>query len=263
MPHCGLAAYLGSQATEHRQLHTSETLDDALEPFIADGLIEDVLYPIKSGKEATVYCCRAGPALKADLVAAKVYKPRAFRSFRDDSVYREGRVILDSRARRAAAKRTAFGHKVQSTLWANYEWDVLKTLHPAGADVPEPLAQSPGGMLLEFVGDADGAAPVLKDVTLTTAEAETLFERLLDNVQLWLAYNIIHGDLSAYNVLYRGDGDALVIDFPQAIDPRFNTNAFRLLSRDIENLARFFERFGVQRDAFSLAERYWSVWERP
>jgi RIO kinase 1 len=243
-------------------LHT-ETLDDALEPFIEDRLIEGVLYPIKSGKEATVYCCRAGPALKVDLVAAKVYKARALRSFRDDAVYREGRVILNARDRRAAAKRTTYGHKVQSALWTDHEWEVLKILHPAGADVPEPLARSAGGILLEFVGNAQGAAPVLKDVRLTPTQAEALFERLLDNVQLWLAYNIIHGDLSAYNVLYRSDGDALVIDFPQAVDPRFNTNAFQLLLRDIENLARFFERFGVQRDAFSLADRYWSVWERP
>jgi RIO kinase 1 len=248
---------------EHRQLSHTETLDDALEPFIADGLIEDILYPIKSGKEATVYCCRAGPALKADLVAAKVYKARAYRSFRDDAVYREGRVIVDARARRAAAKRTAFGQKVQSSVWTNHEWGVLRALHAAGADVPEPLAQASGGMLMEFVGDADGPAPVLKDVRLTTREAGTLFDRLLDNVQLWLAYDVVHGDLSAYNVLYRGEGDALVIDFPQAIDPRFNLNAFRLLTRDIENLARFFERFGVHRDAFGLAERYWSVWERP
>ena len=240
----------------------SDTLEEALEPFLADGLIESVLYPIKSGKEATVYCCRGGSALKGALVAAKVYKPKAFRSFRDDSVYREGRVILDARARRAAAKRTDFGQKVQSALWTDHEWNVLKMLHAAGADVPTPLAHSEGGILLEFVGDEDVAAPVLKEVMLSTPEAEALFERLLDNVQLWLAYNIVHGDLSAYNVLYQA-GDPVVIDFPQACDPRFNTNAFRLLLRDIENLARYFERFGVHRDAFALADSYWSVWERP
>jgi RIO kinase 1 len=120
-------------------LHT-DTLQDALEPFVADGLVEDVLYPIKGGKEATVYCCRAGRQLEAELVAAKVYKPKAFRSFRDDSVYREGRVILDRRARRAAAKRTDFGTQVQSALWTNHEWDVLKTplqLGPEFAVVPE------------------------------------------------------------------------------------------------------------------------------
>jgi RIO kinase 1 len=247
---------------EHRPLHT-ETLDDALEPFVDDSLIDEVLYPIKSGKEATVYCCRAGPKLKADLVAAKVYKERTQRSFRDDSVYREGRVILNGHDRRAAAKKTTFGQKVQSALWTGHEWATLKTLHAAGADVPEPLAQSSGAILLEFVGDEDAAAPLLKTVKLSTSEAEVVFERLLDNVQLWLAYDIVHGDLSPYNVLYRGDSYVTVIDFPQAVDPRVNTNAFHLLLRDIENLARFFERFGVSRDAFSLAERYWSVWERP
>jgi RIO kinase 1 len=151
---------------------------------------------------------------------------------------------------------------VQSALWTNHEWEVLKTLHAAGADVPAPLARSAGAILLEFVGDADGAAPVLKDVELPSAEAEALFERLLDNVQLWLACNLVHGDLSPYNVLFQA-GSPVVIDFPQACDPRFNSNAFKLLVRDIENLARFFARLGVQRDSFALADRYWSAWERP
>jgi RIO kinase 1 len=85
---------------------------------------------------------------------------------------------------------------------------------------------------------------------------------LLDNVQLWLACNLVHGDLSPYNVLFQA-GSPVVIDFPQACDPRFNSNAFKLLVRDIENLARFFARLGVQRDSFALADRYWSAWERP
>jgi RIO kinase 1 len=151
---------------------------------------------------------------------------------------------------------------VQSALWQNHEWDVLKLLKAAGADVPRPLAHSSGGMLLEFIGDADGAAPMLKEVRLGPEQAQEMFDRLLDNVQLWLAYNIVHGDLSAYNVLYQ-TGAPVVIDFPQACDPRSNTNAFRLLLRDIENLARYFGRFGVTCDPFGLAERYWEVWERP
>src|SRR5258708_1038487 len=186
---------------EHRLLHT-DTIEEALEPFIADGLVAEILYPIKSGKEATVYCCRAGPRVEADFVAAKVYKPRAFRAFRDDSVYREGRVILNQRDRRAAAKKTDFGGKVQSALWQNHEWDVLKVLKAAGADVPEPLAHSTAAMLLEFIGDADGAAPVLKNVDLAQSEAQAVFDRLLDNVQLWLAYNVVHADLCPYNVLF-------------------------------------------------------------
>ena len=242
-------------------MHT-DTLDEAIAPFVADGYIAEVLYPIKSGKEATVYCCRAGPRVQADFVAAKVYKPRTQRSFRNDAIYREGRVILNQRDKRAATKKTDFGGKVQSALWQNHEWDVLKVLKAAGADVPKPLAHSSGGMLLEFIGDADGAAPVLKEVRLGPNEAQEMFDRLLDNVQLWLAYNVVHGDLSAYNVLYLA-GAPVVIDFPQACDPRVNSNAFRLLVRDIENLGRYFGRFGVSCDAFGLADRYWAVWERP
>jgi RIO kinase 1 len=242
-------------------LHT-EILEQAIEPFIEDGLVAEVLYPIKSGKEATVYCCRAGPRARADLVAAKVYKPRTIRAFRDDSVYREGRIILNQRDKRAAAKHTDHGEKAQAALWQQHEWNVLRMLHAAGADVPKPLGHSSGAMLLEFIGDADGAAPVLKNVELPPDEATALFERLLDNVQLWLACNLVHGDLSPYNVLYHA-GSAVVIDFPQASDPRFNTNAFRLLLRDIENLARYFARFGVVCDPFALADRYWAAWERP
>ncbi len=181
----------------------TESLAEALDPFIEDGLLADVLYPIKSGKEATVYCCSARPRVKADFVAAKVYKPRTHRSFHDDSVYREGRVILNQHDKRAAAKKTDLGGQVQSALWQNHEWEVLKVLQAAGADVPKPLAHSSGGMLLEFIGDADGAAPMLKEAHLSHSEPQEMFERLLDNVQLWLAYNIVHGDLSAYNVLYR------------------------------------------------------------
>jgi RIO kinase 1 len=240
----------------------SDTLEAALEPFVADGLVQDVLYQVKSGKEATVYCCRAGAKLRHQLVAAKVYKPRSERGFRNDAIYQEGRVILDKRAARAVAKRTAFGQRAHEGLWANHEWEALKLLHTAGADVPRPIARSATAVLMDYVGDDDGPAPPLKNVQLTTEEAEMLCARLLDNVQLWLACNIVHGDLSPFNVLYHL-GDPVVIDFPQSVDPRFNGNAFTLLVRDIDNLARYFGRFGVHRDAFALAESYWAAWERP
>jgi RIO kinase 1 len=236
-------------------LHT-ETLDEALEPFFVDGLIEDILYLIKSGKEASVFCCRSGPKLGGEgLVAAKVYKPSAYRSFRDDSLYREGRVILDRRSARAAAKRTQFGEKVRSSMWTNHEWDTLAMLHAAGSDVPRPLAHSSGALLLEFVGDADGAAPMLRDVDFASDEAEAVFERILDNIQLWLAYNVVHGDLSPYNVLYRGEGDPVVIDFPQACDPRFNTNAFRRAARRVQPGGELLVGLGAAVGSRKLSQR--------
>jgi RIO kinase 1 len=240
-----------------------ETVEEALAPFIQDDLISEVNSVIKSGKEAVVYCCRAGPKVDAELVAAKIYKPRAYRSFRNDALYREGRVILNKRDARAAAKRTAYGHEVSSALWTNHEWEVLRQLHRAGADVPEPIAHSSGALLMEFIGSAaDGAAPLLKQAELSRAEAEEAYVRLLENVQLWLACYVIHGDLSPYNVLYWADRP-VAIDFPQAIDPRFNLNAYTLLQRDLENIGRFFERFGIANEASALTEQFWAVYERP
>jgi RIO kinase 1 len=235
-----------------------DTVSEAIAPLIDDELIADVLFQVKSGKEATLFCCRGARRAQAELVAVKVYKPQQFRSFRNDSVYQAGRVILDSRARRAAAKRTRFGREVKSTLWTNSEYETLRVLHRAGAGVPRPLGRSEGAIAMEWIGDADAPAAQLKDVDLSRSEAHACFEHLLAEIELWLACNIVHGDLSAYNLLY--DGQRLVaIDFPQASDPRFNANAYELLARDLGNVCRFFARAGVEAEPDALAA---DLWER-
>ena len=240
-----------------------ETLEEALSPFREDELIDEVVSIVKSGKEAVVYCCRGGPKADAELVAAKVYKPRSFRSFRNDATYREGRVILNKRDARAVAKRTGHGREIYSAQWTNPEWEVLRQLYRAGADVPRPLAHSSGALLMEFIGSQDeGAAPSLKGADLSPAEAEAAYVRLLENVQLWLYSYVIHGDLSPYNVLYWAD-QPVVIDFPQAVDPRFNLNAYALLQRDLDNIGRYFERFGIPNEASLLTEQFWAAYERP
>jgi RIO kinase 1 len=251
-------------------VHAQETLSEAIEPFLIEGLIAEVLYPIKSGKEATVYCCRASTALSSangrapgvELVAAKVYKPRSFRSFRNDAMYREGRVILNARDRRAAAKMSEHGQEVRAGMWTGHEYATLRSLYAVGANVPRPIAQSQAAILMEFIGDANGPAPVLRSVSVPFDEAEPALERLLWNIELWLSCDVVHGDLSPYNVLWF-DGEPTVIDFPQAVDPRFNGNAFSLLLRDVTNVCTYFERQGVMRDAFGIAERMWDNWVRP
>ncbi len=239
-----------------------ETLDEALESFVVDGLIEEVLSIVKGGKEAVVYCCRAGTALNVELVAAKVYKPRSFRSFRNDAMYREGRIILNKRDARAFAKRTEHGRSVGSALWTNHEWETLRLLYAIGADVPAPIAQSSAALLLEFIGDEEAAAPALKACDLTREEAYAAYATLLSNVELWLNNYVIHADLSAYNVLY-WQHQPVVIDFPQSVDPRFNANAYSLLLRDVENINRYFARYGVTRDASETVEDLWRAYERP
>jgi RIO kinase 1 len=192
-----------------------------------------VIHEVTSGTEATVYCCAAGPTLGVELLAAKLYRSRAHRAFRNDAVYQAGRVILDRRMARAFKNKTRKGREVQHALWIDHEWETLRRLHAVGADVPTPIARTDGALLMSYCGDAEVAAPRLQEVTLRPDEARRLFDRLIRNVELWLAHETIHGDLSAFNVLYWSEAP-LVIDFPQACDPRFNTHAYRLLARDVD-----------------------------
>lgn len=239
-----------------------DALNEALEPLFDDSLVSEVLYQVKSGKEATLYCCRAGVRLGGRLVALKVYKPRLARTFRNDSTYQEGRVIVNRRDARAVAKRTEFGREVQSALWTRREFEALGVLHRAGADVPRPLASTSRAVLMEWIGDGDGeAASQLKDVQLEPHEAQVLFDRLLGNIELWLACNVVHCDLSPYNLLYQSER-LVAIDFPQASDPRFNQGAYSLLARDLDHVCRYFGGYGVQADAGMLAADLWERFSR-
>ncbi len=230
-----------------------------LEGFFTDGLISEVLYMVKSGKEATVYCCKAGPALEAqaELVAAKVYRARQNRNFKNDAIYQEGRIILDSHASRAVKKKTEFGRKAQFALWIGHEFEHLKMLYAAGAAIPKPYRQDGSAILMEYLGDYEQAAPILNRVELEPKEVRPLFDFMLNNVELWLKHNLVHADLSPFNVLY-WQGQLKIIDFPQAVDPRFNPNAYALLERDIGNLCGYWARYGLEANAARLATRLWT-----
>jgi RIO kinase 1 len=228
----------------------------ALDSFFAEGLISEILYTVKSGKEATVYCCKANPSTGSELLAAKVYRSRNNRGFKNDAVYQEGRVILDRHVRRAVQNKSSFGREAQFAMWVNYEFEALKALYKAGADIPRPLARTESAILMEYFGDARQSAPSLQSVELARHEVRPVFERLIGNIELWLAHNYVHADLSAYNVLY-WQGQVHIIDFPQAVDPRFNPNAFTLLTRDIENICNYAARYGLEQNGQRIAERLW------
>ena len=233
---------------------------EPFDPFLEEGLITEIIRPIKSGKEASVYLCRAGDpgraALGTDLLACKVYRPREQRNFKDDSMYRAGRVIVDQRIRRAVANKSAFGRQAGHGGWVHHEYETLKALAEAGADVPRVVRLSDSAILMEYVGDEGGPAPQLRHVRLEPAEAREVFDRLLWNVELALAHNVVHADLSPFNVLW-WEGRSSIIDWPQAIDPRSNPNADSLLARDVANLCSFFCKQGVDREPERLTQDLW------
>jgi RIO kinase 1 len=229
----------------------------SLAHFYEQDLIVDVLHVAKSGKEATVYCCAADPATGHRYLAAKVYRPRMFRSLKNDAIYRESRERRDRDGRvRRSARRDEHERASRVSSWIEYEFQTQRLLHEAGADVPKPFAQVGNAVLMEYLGEADEPAPRLNEVTLERGVAQSLFDRLLRNVELFLAHDRIHGDLSAYNILY-WQGAAMIIDFAQAVDPRYNEEIYPLLERDVQRLCRYFAPYGVVADAQSIASDLW------
>lgn len=228
--------------------------------------ISDVLRKVKGGKEASVYLCKPGAALpNADYVAAKVYRPRMLRNLRNDGLYRQGRTDLDSEGRQviddgmlhAMQKKTEYGRELLHQSWMAYEFTSMQDLHAAGADVPEPYTLSNNAILMEYIGGLDGSAPTLNEVDLDRAEAKLLFERVLRNLDLMLAHERIHGDLSAYNILY-WDGDITLIDFPQVVSPRVNRHAFRIFERDVKRVCDYFTQQGIKTNPKGLAQELWT-----
>jgi RIO kinase 1 len=223
-----------------------------------DSLVADVLFPIKSGKEATVYCCRAEPHVGPDLLAAKVYKPLQSRSFKNDAIYQEGRYIRDARMRRAYRKKSKAGRSVQFSGWITAEFEALKELHDAGADVPLPLSQARSTIVMEYVGTEDTPAPPLSKVHLPQVSAPAIFRRLMWNVDLFLSVNRVHGDLSAFNVLV-WDNEIRIIDLPQCVLADMNPNAFDLLVRDLTNVGDYFVKYDIDTDPVGTAISLWEA----
>jgi RIO kinase 1 len=237
-------------------LHSNETVQH----FLDEGLITSVLRPIKSGKEASVHLCRANASTTGlELAALKRYHPLDRRDFRDESIYRDGEWIKERRIRVALEKKTRFGREVQGAIWVHREWETLRALHAAGADVPRPIARTDDAILMTYIGDENQAAPQLHRHRPERAEAQELFDQVIRNVERMLYVNVIHGDLSPFNVLV-WEGRATVIDLPQAVDPRKNRHAGALLERDVERICRQFDRYGVRSNAGRIAQDLWTAW---
>jgi RIO kinase 1 len=229
-----------------------------LQPLIDDGVIDEVLRSLKSGKEATVYLVRSGPHTRC----AKVYRDMGQRSFQKRAVYQEGRSVRGSRQARAMGKSTSFGRREQETAWKNAEVDALYQLVAAGVRVPKPLGYFDGVLVMELVTDADGnPAPRLGEVELSAGTAREYHAALIRDVVRMLCLGLIHGDLSEFNVLVAPDGP-VIIDLPQAVNAAGNNAALALLERDVNNLRSSLGRFAPELLETEFAREMWSLFEQ-
>ena len=202
-------------------------------------------------------------------IAAKVYRPRQFRNLRNDAIYREGRQLLssedgrpqvvnprDNRIARAVNRKSFYGVQVRHTSWLMYEFSTLQTLHAAGVPVPTPYGVGENAILMEYIGDERMAAPNLNEVRLEDDEARPLFELTMQSIARMLHKGFVHGDLSAYNILY-WQGEIKLIDFPQVIDTQSNRSAQAVLNRDVMRVCQYFGRYGIRANPLQLAREMW------
>ena len=228
-----------------------------IQPLVEEGLVDEVIGQLMSGKEAVVYVVRCGQEIRC----AKVYKDANKRSFRQAVQYTEGRKVKNSRRARAMEKGSRYGRREQEEAWQHAEVGALHRLAAAGVRVPQPYNFLDGVLLMELVKDEDGhAAPRLNDLTLTPEQAREYHHTLIMQVVRMLCAGVVHGDLSEYNVLVGSDGP-VIIDLPQAVDAAGNNSAEAMLERDVDNLTAYFGRFAPELRTTDYGKEIWSIYQ--
>ncbi len=229
-----------------------------IKPLFEDGIVDEVLSQLMSGKEATVYVVRCGSEIRC----AKVYKDAVKRSFKKAVEYQEGRRGRNSRRARAMEKKSSYGRKQQEEAWQNAEVEALYRLADAGVRVPQPYGCFDGVLLMELVTDGDGnVAPRLNDVFLTEQQAIEDHQTIMHDVARMLGAGIVHGDLSEFNVLLDEYGP-VIIDLPQAVDASGNNNAKAMLVRDVDNMTNYYSQFAPQLANSRYAQEIWELYEK-
>ena len=228
-----------------------------IQPLVDDGLVDEVVSRLMSGKEADVYVVRCGN----DIRCAKVYKDAVKRSFKKAVQYQEGRKVRNSRRGRAMEKGSKFGRKQQEETWQNAEVDALYLLAAAGVRVPQPYDCLNGVLLMELITDEDGdVAPRLNDITLSAEQAREDHAIVMNSVMRMLCAGIVHGDLSEFNVLVDEYGP-VIIDLPQAVNAAANNNAQSMLERDVNNMTRYYGQYAPELLNSQYGKEIWALFE--
>lgn len=228
-----------------------------MQSLVEDGVVDDVVSQLMSGKEASVYIVRCGDEIRC----AKVYKEVNQRSFKQAVQYREGRKVKNSRRARAMEKGSKFGRGEQEAVWQSAEVDALYALKAAGVRVPEPYGVVDGVLLMELITDEEGfVAPRLNDVSMSAEQALEDHHEMIEYIKRMLCAGIIHGDLSEFNVLVDEYGP-VIIDLPQAVNASANNNAEWMFARDVNNMRSYYGQYVPELEQTEYAKEMWQLYQ--
>lgn len=234
-------------------------IPSSLQPLVENGLVDRVLRALKSGKEAQVYLVES----QGEIRVAKIYKDADHRSFKNRAAYTEGRQLKKSRDQRAVSKRSNYGRQQDEASWRVAESEVIARLYEAGVRVPRPHIFFEGVLLMEYIHDEHGEpAPRLAEVELRWSQKERIFEDVIQQIVRMLHADIVHGDLSLYNILLSKEGEPVIIDFPQSIDAAANPNAKEILIRDVRSLTRDLLDHQEDHKKLKYGEEMWDIYRR-
>jgi RIO kinase 1 len=230
---------------------------DSCNDFYQDNLITEIIRLVKQGKEASVICAKAHKDMPFAYLAIKLYREKKFRNFKRDRVYHIGR-IWDKRLLRAIKNKSTMGQLAERSSWVTNEFNTLERLYYLGVNVPKPLAYTEDAVIMEFLGYEDESSLLLKDTHLSLEQAKKVYDKIMEFIKIMLRNNIVHGDLSHYNILYHKN-EPYIIDFPQAVNPAINPYAYDLLLRDVENICRYFSKYNIQSNPYLITQKMWSM----
>jgi RIO kinase 1 len=189
------------------------------------------------GKEADVYIASGGDSVDADYVIVKIFRleTAAFQK-------RINYVLGDPRF--GKIKKSPFAVVSE---WCKKEYGNLMLAESAGAHVPKAYAFSGNVLAMEFIGDEATGTPsdMLKDVKLKDPDA--VLGQILDDVKKLYSCELVHGDLSEYNVLMK-EGTPYMIDLGQGVLLE-HPEAMSFLRRDLHNIISYFAKtYGTASD---------------
>jgi RIO kinase 1 len=198
--------------------------ETAVESILSSGLATEMVGLISSGKEADVYAAR----------------------------YRDAPIVVKAYRLYRTSHKGGGPVKLDATGWlAAHEYEMTMQAWKGGVRVPAPAGRVENMFSMRYLGDEDGPAPKLKEVTLD--DPGDFLGRVLSGVEGLARAGIVHSDLSPYNILvYLGEpwfidlSEAIRVDRTGLVTWKRLHKATLALEVGLSAIQAYFRKYGLE-----------------